>query len=189
MSNEMIELVLADAVEKMDGAVTHARREFSSVRTGRASSALLEHLPVEAYGVTMTMQELASFAVPEARLLVITPHDAGNIDTIDKAIQNAQLGLSPSNDGRVLRLSFPPLTEERRRELARIVGSMAEEGKHRIRGFRRSARKDLEDLEKEGGVSSDDIAWAEERLDTVAREHEALIDEAHTQKEEELLEV
>jgi len=189
VSLEMIEMVLADAAEKMDGAVVHAKREFSTVRTGRASSALFEHLPVEAYGVTMTMQELASFAVPEARQLLITPHDATNIDAIDKAIQNAQLGLSPSNDGRMIRLSFPPLTEERRRELARIVGGMAEEAKNRIRGFRRSARKDLEDVEKDGGVSSDDIAWAEERLDGITHDHEALIDEAHSQKEEELLEV
>ena len=115
MSNEMIEMVIDDAAQKMDGAVTHARREFSTVRTGRANSALFEHLPVDAYGVTMALQELASFAVPEARQLLITPHDPGNIDAIDRAIQNAQLGLTPSNDGRVIRLSFPQLTEERRR--------------------------------------------------------------------------
>ena len=189
MSNEMLEMVIEDAAQKMDSAVAHARREFSTVRTGRASSALFEHLPVEAYGVTMSMQELASFAVPEARQLLITPHDAANINTIDRAIQNAQLGLTPSNDGRVIRLSFPQLTEERRRELARIVGGMAEDGKNRVRGLRRAARKDLEDVEKAGGVSSDDIAWAEDRLDTSTHEHEALIDQAHTQKEEELFEV
>ena len=189
MSNEMIEMVIDDAAQKMDGAVTHARREFSTVRTGRANSALFEHLPVDAYGVTMALQELASFAVPEARQLLITPHDPGNIDAIDRAIQNAQLGLTPSNDGRVIRLSFPQLTEERRRELARIVGCMAEDGKNRVRGLRRSARKDLEDVEKEGGVSSDDIAWAEERLDASTHEHETRIDESHSQKEQELFEV
>lgn len=189
MSMEMIEMVLEEAAEKMDGVVSHARKEFSTVRTGRASSALFEHLPVEAYGVTMSMQELASFAVPEARQLLITPHDAANLDAIERAIQNAQLGLTPSNDGRMIRLSFPPLTEERRRELARMVGSMAEDAKNRLRGVRRAARKDLEDVEKEGGVSSDDIAWAEERLDGLTREHEHLVDEAHSQKEEELLEV
>ena len=189
MSNEMVEIVIEDAAEKMDGAVAHARREFSTVRTGRASSAIFEHLPVEAYGVTMSLQELASFAVPEARQLLITPHDAANIDPIDRAIQNAQLGLTPSNDGRVIRLSFPQLTEERRRELARIVGGMAEDSKNHIRGLRRTARKDLEDVEKEGGVSSDDIAWAEERLDVSTHEHEAEIDKAHKKKEEELFEV
>lgn len=189
MSTEMIEMILDDAAEKMAGAVAHAKKEFSTVRTGRASSALFEHLQVEAYGVTMSMQELASFAVPEARQLLITPHDSGNLDAVEKAIQNAQLGLSPSNDGRVIRLSFPPLTEERRRELARLVGGMAEEGKNRIRGFRRHARKDLEDVERDGGVSEDDISWAEDRLDEITHKHEAQIDEAHTQKEEELLEV
>jgi ribosome recycling factor len=188
-SNEMIEMILDDAAEKMDGAVAHARKEFSTIRTGRASSALVEHLPVEAYGVTMSMQELASFAVPEARQLLITPHDPANIDPIDRAIQHAQLGLSPSNDGRVIRLSFPPLTEERRRDLARIVAGMAEDGKNRIRGFRRGARKELEDAGKSGGVSVDDVEWAEARLDEMTHQHEARIDGAHTQKEEELLEV
>ncbi|MFQ5558440.1 MAG: ribosome recycling factor [Acidimicrobiales bacterium] len=185
----MIELVLDDVVEKMDAVVAHARREFSTVRTGRASSALLERVTVEAYGVQMAMQELASFAVPEARQLLITPHDQGNLEPIEKAIQNAQLGLNPSNDGRVIRLSFPPLTEERRRELAKMVGAMAEEAKNRLRGVRRSARKELEEIEKDGGVSSDDTERAVEYIDAMTRGHEQQIDEAQAQKEEELLEV
>lgn len=189
MSTEMIDLVLEDAAEKMDGAVAHTRREFSTVRTGRASSALFEKMQVEAYGVQMAMQELASFSVPEARQLLITPHDAANLEPIERAIQQAQLGLSPSNDGRVIRLSFPPLTEERRRDLVKMVGSMAEDGRNRVRGIRRSARKELEDLADEGGISEDDIRAAEERLDEITRAHEAGIDEARSAKEEELLEV
>ena len=189
MSEELIDMVLADAGERMDEAVAAARREFSTVRTGRASSALLERVPVEAYGVRMAMRELASFSIPEARQLIITPHDPANIVTVERAIQQAQLGLVPSNDGRVIRLSFPPLTEERRRELARLVGSMAEDSRNRVRGLRRQARKDLDGIEKEGGVSSDVVARAGEELDGITRAHERQIDEALANKEDELLEV
>ncbi|MEZ5167158.1 MAG: ribosome recycling factor [Acidimicrobiales bacterium] len=189
MSAEMIELVLDEAAERMDAAITHTRQEFSTVRTGRASSALFEKLTVEAYGVEMRLQELASFSVPEARLLLVTPHDMGNLDAIEKAIINANMGLNPSNDGRVIRLGFPPLTEERRRELAKVVRGMAEDGKQRINGVRRAARKDLDDLENDGGISSDDIQRAESRLDAIKDAHIALIEEAETQKEQELMAV
>ncbi len=189
MSEELIGMVLADAGERMEEAVAAARREFSTVRTGRASSALLERVPVEAYGVTMAMRELASFAIPEAGQLVVTPHDPANITAIERAIQQAQLGLVPSSDGRVVRLSFPPLTEERRRELARLVGSMAEDSRNRVRGLRRQARKDLDEIEKDGGVSADSVLRACERLDGITRVHEKRIGEALAGKEEELLEV
>ena len=189
MSNEMIDLVLGDAVEKMASSVTHARGEFSTVRTGRASSALIERLPVEAYGVTVNMQELASFAVPEARQLLVTPHDPSTLNAVERAIQTADLGLTPSNDGRVIRLSFPPLTEERRRELVRLVNNMAEEHKNQLRGVRRSARKDLDDVESDGGVSSDDLQRAQDRLDKMTQDHESEIEAARAHKEAELLEV
>ena len=189
MSEELIELVLADAGERMDEAVAAARREFSTVRTGRASSALLERVQVEAYGVRMAMRELVSFSIPEARQLLVTPHDPANITAVERAIQQAQLGLVPSNDGRTIRLSFPPLTEERRRELARLVGSMAEDSRNRLRGVRRQARKDLDAVEQEGGVSEDLVARAGERLDGIIRDHERRIDRARAKKEEELLEV
>lgn len=185
----MIELVLEAAAEEMDAAVTWAKREFSTVRTGRASSALFERLTAEAYGVEMRLQELASFAVPEARMLVVTPHDAGNLEAIERAIVNANMGLTPSNDGRVIRLSFPPLTEERRRDLARVVRDMAEQSKQRVNAARRSARKDLDDLENDGGVSSDEIQRAEGRLDALKDQYIGQIDEAEAQKEQELLEV
>ena len=184
----MIDMVLEDAAEKMDAAVAHARREFSTVRTGRASSALFERLTIEAYGVEMRLQEVASFSVPEARMLIVTPHDIANLDAIERAIVNANMGLTPSNDGRIIRLNFPPLTEERRRELVKVVGTMAEESKQRVNGVRRAARKDLDDLEGDG-VSSDDIQWAEQQLDALKDGRIAEIDEAQAQKEQELLEV
>lgn len=185
----MIELLLEDAAEKMDAAVSAARQEFSTVRTGRASSGLFEKLTAEAYGVEMRLLELASFAVPEARMLIVTPHDIANLDVIEKAILNSNMGLTPSNDGRVIRLNFPPLTEERRRDLAKVVRGMAEDAKQRVNGARRAARKDLDDLENDGGVSSDDIQRAEDRLDGFKDERIAAIDAAETQKEQELMEV
>ena len=189
MSDELIEMVLADAGERMDEAVAAARRDFSTVRTGRASSALLERVPVEAYGARMTMRELVSFAIPEASQLLVTPHDPGNVSAVERAIQQAQLGLVPSNDGRVIRLSFPPLTEERRRELARLVGSMAEDARNRVRGLRRAARKDLDGISKEGGVSADTVTRAGDELDDITRDRQEAIDEALASKEDELLAV
>lgn len=189
MSEELIDMVLADVGERMDEAVAAARRDFSSVRTGRASSSLLERVQVEAYGVRMSMRELVSFAIPEASQLIVTPHDQSNIVAVERAIQQAQLGLVPSNDGRIIRLSFPPLTEERRRELARLVGSMAEDSRNRVRGLRRQAHKDLDGIEKEGGVSSDLVARAGDNLDAITRAHEKQIDQALANKEDELLEV
>ena len=135
--SEEIELILLESEEKMEGAVGHAKREFATIRTGRASSAFIEKLPVEAYGVAMTLQELATFSVPEARQLIITPHDGANVEPIERAIRNSDIGLSPSNDGRAIRLSFPPLTNERRKELVKVVNNMAEEAKGRARSIRR----------------------------------------------------
>ena len=187
--NEMVELVVADADESMQSAVAHTRREFSSVRTGRASSSLLERLIVEAYGVEMRILELASFSVPEARLLIVTPHDVANLNAIEKAITNSNLGLTPSNDGRVIRLGFPPLTEERRRELSKVVGAMGEDGKQRVNAVRRAARKNLDELDSDGGVSKDEIQRAEGRLDALKNAHVAMIDQAQTNKQQELMEV
>ncbi len=184
--SEMIEMIIEDAQSKMDGAVGHTRREMATIRTGRASSSFVEKLQVEAYGVPMTLQELATFSVPEARQLVISPHDAANVEAIERAIRNSDLGLSPSNDGRTLRLSFPPLTEERRKDLVKVVNGMAEDGKGKIRGFRRSARKDLDDVD---GVGEDDIERAEKVLDESTKSYENDIDAARDDKEKELLEV
>lgn len=187
--SEMIDLVIMETEEKMEGSVSHARREMATIRTGRASSAFVEKLIVQAYGVDMTLVELATFSVPEARQLIITPHDLANVEPIERAIRQSDLGLSPTSDGRVLRLSFPPLTAERRKDLVKVVNGMAEDAKGRIRGFRRAARKDLEDIEKDGGVGSDDIERAEKALDELTRDNEAGVESARESKENELLEV
>ena len=189
MSDELIELVFSETEERMGEAVSAARREFSTVRTGRASSALVERIGVNAYGAVLPMQQIASFSIPEAGQLLITPHDRNNIAAIERAINQSNLGLSPANDGTVLRLFFPPLTAQRRRELARVVGSMAESSRNQIRGIRRAARKDLESLEKDAGVSSDAIHRAAKHVDEITRSYELRLSEARARKEEELLEL
>ncbi len=189
MSDELIEVILADAAESMAKAVAHARQEFSTIRTGRPSPALVERIAVEYYGSEVPLQQLASFSVPEAQLLVISPFDKGSMDAIERAIQLADLGLSPSNDGVVLRLNFPPLTEERRKEYVKIVRGMAEDAKIAVRNSRRSARQDLEQLGKDGDVSEDDVTRAEKQLDGLTHDTEADINAVLAQKEQELLEV
>ena len=189
MSEELIELVLLEMREKMAKAVTRTRQEFSSIRTGRPSPALVEKIPVDYFGSEVPLQQLASFSVPEAQQLVISPFDKGAVEAIEKAIQIADLGISPSNDGSVLRLSFPPLTEERRKQLVKVVRSLAEEGRVTLRNVRRSSRQDLEALIKGGEASSDSVKRAEESVDQITREHENEINAALEQKEEELLEV
>lgn len=189
MSDEMIQLVLDDVAEKMSKTVAHARQEFSTVRTGRASSSFVEKLPVEYYGQEVPLQQLASFSVPEARQLLITPFDKSAMEAIEKAIRNSDLGLNPSNDGHVIRLSFPPLTEERRRDLVKLVRQMAETGRMGLRNERRAGRHELESLEKDGELSQDELQRAEKRLDQLIHEREAEIDEALAIKEQELLEL
>jgi ribosome recycling factor len=187
MSQEMIDLVLSEAGERMRKAVEHARPDFSSIRTGRAAPSLVEKIVVDYYGSEVPMQQLAGFQVPEARMLVISPYDKGALGAIEKAIQNSDLGLNPSNDGAVIRLAFPQLTAERRKELVKVVKGMAEDGRISIRNLRRSARHDLEELASE--LPEDDIARAEKELDKLTHAHEAEIDKALEQKEQELLEV
>ena len=189
MSDDMIAMVLDDARDKMAKAVAHARAEFTGVRTGRAAPALVEKLPVDYYGTEVPLQQIAGFTVPEARTLVISPYDKGAMGAIEKAIQNSRLGLSPSNDGTVIRLNFPPLTEERRKELARVVRGMAEEGRVSIRHARRGARHDLEGLEKDGDISADDLTRAEKELDKLTHKYEGDVGVALEHKEQELLEV
>jgi len=184
----MADVVLAEADEKMVKAVAHARSEFAGVRTGRATPALVDKLPVDYYGSEVPLQQLAGFTVPEARQLLITPYDKGAMGAIEKAIQNSDLGLNPSNDGVNIRLSFPPLTQERRKELVRLVRHMAEEGKVALRNMRRAARHELEALEKDGDLSSDELKRAEKELDRSVHAHEAAIDASLQTKEQELLE-
>ena len=185
--DDLIGLVLDDAGEKMDKAVAHTRHEFSTVRTGRASAALVEKLPVDYYGAEVPLQQLANFSVPEARLLVITPFDKGSVNAIEKSIRESDLGLNPTNDGHVVRLAFPALTEERRKDLVRLVRGMAEEGKIALRNLRRAARHELEGLEKSGDLREDDLKRAEKELDDMIHAHEANLAGALSDKEKELL--
>lgn len=187
--NELLDLVMSEHDDKMRKAVEHAKAEFSSVRTGRASSSLVEKLPVEYYGSQVALQQLASFSVPEARLLVVSPFDKGSMAAIEKAIRNSDLGLNPSNDGEKIRLSFPQLTEERRKELVKRVKHLSEEGKIAIRNLRRAARHEFDSLVKDGDATEDELVRAEKELDKLTHAHEAEIEAALDHKERELLEV
>ena len=185
----MIDDVLLEAIDKMDRAVEHAQNQFATVRTGRATPALVEKLLVSYYGADVPLQQLAGFQVPEARTLVIKPHDRGAIGAIEKAIRDSDLGMSPNSDGVVIRLNFPMLTEERRRDYVKLVKNMAEESRVAVRNIRRDARKQLESAEKAGDVSADDLERAEKELDKITHDHVENIDKAVQRKEHELLEV
>ena len=185
----MTEETLLDAIDKMERAVSHAQTQFATVRTGRANPALVEKLMVDYYGAATPLQQLAGFQVPEARTLVVKPHDRGSIANIEKAIRESDLGLQPSNDGIVIRLSFPALTEERRKEYVKVVKNMAEDAKVAVRNIRRDARKSLETAEKNSDISKDDLERAEKELDKLTQDHVEQIDKALSRKEQELLEV
>ena len=187
--SEYIDAVLSDTREKMHKAVEHTLSEFGGIRTGRASPAFVEKLVIDYYGSEVPLQQIAGFAVPEARLLVIQPYDNGSIKAIEKAIQHSDLGVNPSNDGQVIRLSFPPLTAERRKDYVKMVKHMAEEGRVAVRNLRRAARHDLEALEKNGDISSDELERAEKELEKVTHAQVAEIDTALEHKEKELTEV
>ncbi|MCU1463516.1 MAG: frr [Acidimicrobiales bacterium] len=185
----MIDDVLLETADRMAKAIEHTQSDFSTVRTGRATPALVEKLKVDYYGSEVPMQQLAGFSVPEARLLVIQPYDKGAMKAIEKAIQNSDLGINPSNDGQVIRLVFPQLTEERRKDMVKVVKHKAEEGRVTVRNLRRSARHELEALEKDHEISSDELERAEKELEKLTHEHVAEIDKLLQHKEHELLEV
>jgi len=183
----VIEETLLEGEAKMDQAVTHLQADFATVRTGRANPAIMHRITVDYYGSPTPLQQLASLSVPEARLLLVHPYDRSTIGAIERAILASELGLNPSNDGTVIRLAFPPLTEERRRELIRLVRHMAEEARVAARNVRRHTKVALESLE--GQVSDDDIRRAEKELQDITDRHVARIDEVLARKEAELLEV
>ena len=185
----MIEETLLETIDKMEKAVTHTQSQFSTVRTGRATPALVEKLHANYYGSEVPLQQLASFQVPEARVLLVKPHDRASLKDIEKAIRDSDLGVAPSNDGVIIRLNFPPLTEERRREYVKVVKHMAEDGRVAVRNVRRDARKHLEAAEKAHEIGADDLERAERELEKITHEHIDLIDKALHKKEAELLEV
>ena len=188
-AGRVTEEALLDAVEKMDKAVEHVQSLFATVRTGRAAPALVEKLIVDYYGSSVPLQQLAAIQVPEARQLLVRPHDRNSLGAIEKAIRDSDLGVSPSNDGIAIRLNFPPLTEERRRDFVKVVKHMAEDGRIAVRGVRRDARKAMESAEKVGVISADELERAEKDLEKITHEHIDRIDGALGRKEHELLEV
>ena len=175
--------------DRMRKAVTHLQDEFGGVRTGRASPAQVEKLKVDYYGTETPLQQLAGFSVPEPRVLVIQPYDKGAMKAIEKAIQQSDLGITPSNDGQVIRLAFPPLTEERRKELVQQVHHRAEEGRVAVRNVRRHAKDDMEKLERDHDISEDDLSRGEKELQKLTDRYVGEIDEIQRHKESELMEV
>jgi ribosome recycling factor len=184
-----IETTLNDARHKMEQAVAHLKDELAAIRTGRATPAVLNRVTVEYYGTPVPLNQLASINVPEPRSLVVQPFDKGAIGAIEKAIQSSDLGITPSNDGQLIRLVFPPLTEERRKELVRQVHGRAEEARVAVRNVRRHAKEDMEKLEREGGISEDDLVRGEKELQKLTDQRVAEIDEIQNHKEQELMEV
>ena len=182
----MIEDLLDEAAVKMDHAVEHVQGEFATVRTGRANPTILHRVSIDYYGTQTPLQQLASVSVPEPQLLVVTPYDKSAIGDIERALQSSDLGLNPASDGNVIRLPFPPLNEERRRELTKVVKHMAEEGKVAIRNVRRHAKDGIEALPD---ISEDLVRRAEDELQEITDAHTARIDELLEHKESELLEV
>ncbi|HEY2569978.1 MAG TPA: ribosome recycling factor [Solirubrobacteraceae bacterium] len=188
-ADSMIDELLADARERMHKSAEAAQHEFSTVRTGRASPALLERVVVDYYGAMTPLNQLATISAPEARLLSVQPYDKSSIKLIEKAINESDVGLNPSNDGNVIRLSVPELTEERRRELVKVVRNLAEEGRVAIRNVRRDTMQQLRELKAEGEASSDDEHRAEVELQKLTDGRVGDLDEVLKAKEKEILEV
>src|SRR5947209_17870018 len=187
--SELIDELLADARERMGKSVEATQSEFNSVRTGRASPALLDRIQVDYYGSPTPLKQLATIHAPEAQLLTVQPYDKSSIKAIEKSIRDSDLGLNPSNDGNLIRLSIPPLTEERRREMVKVLHNIAEEGRVKIRNVRRDVMHDLRELRKEGEAGEDEERRAESELQKVTDERIAELDSHLKGKEAEILEV
>jgi ribosome recycling factor len=185
----MIDEVLAEVRERMKKTIEALQDDLLALRTGRASPALVERLPVEYYGAPTPLNQIASIAVPEPRLLVIRPWDPSALSAIEKAIQKSDLGLTPSNDGKLIRLSIPRLTEERRRDLVKLVSRRVEEARVSVRNLRRDALNDLRDFEKEKMISEDDLYQGKEEVQKLTDEFVVKIDAIGQRKEEEVMEV
>ena len=186
---ELMDALLDDAEERMGKSVESCRNELATVRTGRASPHLLDRVVVDYYGAETPLQQLSQVAATDARLLTLTPYDKSSISAIEKAILESDLGLTPSNDGNVIRLTIPELNEERRRDLVKVVHGVAEQGKVAVRNIRRDVMHDLRELKKEGEAGEDDERRAESELQRLTDEATGKIDEALKGKEEEILEV
>jgi len=185
----VIDETLFEAEEKMEKAVSVAGEDFGSIRTGRANPSMFSKILVDYYGAPTPVNQLASFHVVDARMLTLTPYDKSAMDAIERAIRDSDLGVNPTNDGAIIRVGFPQLTEERRKEFIKVARHKAEEGRVAVRNLRRTAKHGLEKLEKDGEVGKDDVTGAEKRLDAMTKTHTDAIDEMLKNKEAELLEV
>jgi ribosome recycling factor len=184
-----LEELIQDAQTRMGKSVEHARGEFNTVRTGRASAALLDRIEIDYYGTKTPLKQLATINVPEPRMLTVQPFDPSSLRTIEKAIQESDLGLTPSNDGKIIRLPIPQLTEERRKDLVKIVRQLAEQHRVAVREIRRDAMRHLKELVDKGEVGADDEHRGEDRVQKLTDEHTKQIDELLKHKEAEVMEV
>lgn len=185
----MIDETLLEAEEKMDKAVEVAKEDFGAIRTGRASAAMFNKIVVDYYGAPTPLQQLASFATPEARTVIITPYDRSAMAGIEKALRDSDLGVNPNNDGAIIRVVLPQLTEERRRDYIKVAKTKAEDARVSVRNVRRRAKEELDRINKEGEAGEDEVGRAEKELEQVTKRHVDVIDELLRHKETELLEV
>jgi ribosome recycling factor len=185
----VIDETLFEAEEKMEKAVSVAREDFGTIRTGRANPGMFNKIMVDYYGAPTPVNQLASFHVVDARMLTLTPYDKSAMDAVEKAIRDSDLGVNPTNDGAIIRVAFPQLTEERRKEFIKVAHRKAEDAKISIRNVRRHAKDELDRMAKDGEVGEDDVTRAEKELEKVTQRHVASVDELLKHKEAELLEV
>ena len=181
--------ILAGVREKMDKTMEHVHREFSSIRTGRASTALLDGIHVDYYGSSVSLNQIANISVPDAKLLLITPYDKGGLADIEKAILKSDLGLTPNNDGKVIRMPIPDLTEDRRKDLVKVVKRLAEDSRVSLRGIRRDANDQVKKAEKNGDVPEDESHRIQDEIQKILNEYVKKIDESLKAKEAEIMEV
>ncbi len=185
----MIDDILLEAEERMTASVEHTREDLTTIRTGRANPAMFNGVVAEFYGVPTPVPQMATISVPEPRMLLIKPYDMSTMGEIEKAIRNSDLGVNPTNDGQVLRVSIPQLTEERRKEMVKVAKSKGEDGKVAIRNVRRKGMEQLKKLQKDGDAGEDEVNAAEKELDKTTQNYVAQVDEVVSRKENELMEV
>lgn len=185
----MIDDTLLEAEEKMDKAVSVAKEDFGAIRTGRAHPGMFAKLTVDYYGAQTPINQLASFQIPEARMVIVSPYDKNSMTAIEKSIRDSDLGVNPSNDGSIIRISLPELTEDRRRDYIKVARAKAEESRVSVRNVRRHAKDALDKLAKDGEAGEDDVHRAEKQLDELTHAYVAQIDDLLRHKESELLEV
>ncbi len=185
----MIDETLLEAEERMDRAVEHAKEDFAAIRTGRASAAMFSKIVIDYYGTPTPLPQMASISVPEPRMVIIKPYDASQLGSMERAIRDSDLGVNPGNEGTVLRIVVPPMTEDRRRDMIKVVRSKGEDGKVAIRNIRRKAKDELDKFVKDGAVGEDEGKRAEKELDELTHKYTGHIDELVKHKEAELLEI